>query len=84
MVKSEKDELLLEITQKLGLNCLSDLRYIRDQKQLKKVLILIPSEKYRLSEWRDAAGYIGSGLYQGSKNFQTPEEAKNYLIKGEQ
>lgn len=62
MVRSQKvDELLRKIADKVGLVCLSDLRFFCSAKSLITTFLSLTGGDYTTDEWVDAMGYICSG-----------------------
>lgn len=75
-----REELLLEIAANLGIEHLSDLRFIKDRLKLRVAIAKIPLEKYDFTEWNEAACYIATGSGKKIRNFISAETARNYLL----
>lgn len=76
-----RTDLLSEIAENLGVCCLSDIRAIEDGNQIQMAILKIPAEKYSISEWINAAGYIGGGYQIKYNKFSTSEAARDYLLQ---
>lgn len=68
--------LLESLQEKLKLEYLSDLGFIKDFSDLKEIVRAIPSDRYSLSEWNDAVEYIT----KKTMGFKRSEDAKEYML----
>lgn len=69
------EELLKAMKDALGLENISDLRFIENRKQILPILEQIPSSRYAPHIWKDAVQY----LTEQEMDFFVSEEAKKYL-----
>ena len=67
-------DLLENLAQLMGVECLSDLKY---QESWTGALRELPAaERFSMREWNDAVSYL-TGTH---RTFQSPEEARNFLL----
>lgn len=68
--------LLDELTSRLRLDYLSDLRSLKDLSDVKIIIQAIPESRYPLSEWNNAVGY----LTKTNEQFPSASRAKEFLL----
>lgn len=75
--KAYSDCLLDEMAALVGCVCLSDMRTEEFREKLVEVLTSLPTGKYPVAQWNEAAGYLS-----GEKNsFDSEAEARCFLKK---
>lgn len=78
--QGQKDELLLEIANRLNLEYLSDLGYLKNPSIIQQAVIEIPADKYDIYEWNYAISYIHQTMHQKANIFHSVQEARNFLL----
>ena len=73
----EKKGLLETLAKDIGCSYLSELHSVYRYKEIYGEIIKLDMEKYTISEWNDAVGYItGKNVI-----FSSPKEARDYLLE---
>ncbi|MEG0737519.1 MAG: hypothetical protein RR441_11660 [Longicatena sp.] len=75
-----KQNLLQELANRLHIIYLSDLGLSTSAADLREVVAEIPVQQFEESEWYQAADYIAGSRGYKNPNFQSPAEAKRFLL----
>lgn len=75
--------LLEDLAEKIGCDCLSDLRLMQDKwlPRLKRELVDIDEEAYSLSNWNEVITYITGNQLIDSMGINETAKAKDYMIQ---